>query len=214
MSVTASLLIALSTGSLCSTWPESVPAVPETENEELRELYESGTEFPVFLENADRRKALWEANYGSGTLRDEALARARALAGQWHILAIAVDGCSDSVNTIPYVALLTESVPNLNMRIVDSTAGRSLMEGRPTPDGRAATPTLIVLDESFEEVGCWIERPSPLQEWALSEGSDLEPRDYMREKMSWYREDGGATTVSELVGIMEAASRGERICGA
>ena len=180
---------------------------------ELREAYESGQVFSDFLREADARKALWDSNYASAEVPSPVLERARALGGTWYVLAIAVAGCSDSVNTIPYVAKLTEDVPGLEMRIIDSTVGRAYMEARPTPDGRAATPTLILMDADFNEVGCWIERPSPLQSWALGEGQKLEGRDFMTEKMSWYRDDAGRSTVDEVVGVLEAAAAGERICG-
>lgn len=206
----AAFLLA-TTASVCGNTP--APVVP-TATDELRTAYESGQTFADFLAAAADRRALWHQNYGNGEVPGDLVARARAIGGRWHILAIAVDGCSDSVNTIPYVALLTEAVPGLEMRIIDSTAGRAFMEARPTPDGRGATPTLVILDESFADAGCWIERPSPLQAWALGEGAEMPRGDFMRLKMSWYREDAGHTTVEEVVSILEAASRGEHVCGA
>ena len=68
--------------------------------------------------------------------------------------------CSDSVNTIPFLAQLVAQVPQLDMRVISPTQGRQLMETRRTPDGRGATPTVIILDESGAEAGCWIERPA------------------------------------------------------
>ncbi|UCC24022.1 MAG: hypothetical protein JSU98_09805 [Gemmatimonadales bacterium] len=32
-------------------------------------------------------------------------------------------------------------------------------------DGRPATPTVVILDEDGEEVGCWIERPVPQRDF-------------------------------------------------
>ena len=201
---------------LTSALGPCVPAAPPSVlslDDDLRQAYESGQAFGDFLQDADARKELWDRNYGSADVPNEVLERAQALGGTWYILAIAVAGCSDSVNTIPYVARLTELAPNLHMRIIPSSAGRQYMEDRPTPDGRAATPTLILLDANFDEVGCWIERPSPLQEWALGEGSEMSRRAFMEEKMSWYREDAGRHTVDEVVAILEGAADGQRICG-
>ncbi len=182
-------------------------------DDDLRQAYESGLTFPDFLRQADARKELWDRNYGTAEIPADVVERARAVGGQWYVLAIAIAGCSDSVNTIPHVAKLVELVPTLEMRIIDSSAGRAYMEARPTPDGRAATPTLILLNDRFDEVGCWIERPTALQEWALNEGAALPGPEFMAEKMSWYRRDGGQSTVSEVVGILEAAAAGNHICG-
>ncbi|MDH3224781.1 MAG: thioredoxin family protein [Gemmatimonadota bacterium] len=201
---------------LAGTWVpcpvDDVSPVLATDDD-LRQAYESGQTFPDFLRQADARKELWGRNYGNAEVPTEVVERARAIGGQWYVLAIAVAGCSDSVNTIPYVAKLTELVPALDMRIIDSSAGRAYMEARPTPDGRAATPTLILLNDRFDEVGCWIERPTALQEWALNDGGALPGPEFMAEKMSWYRRDGGHSTVSEIVEIIEAAAAGNHICG-
>ncbi|MGI9628779.1 MAG: thioredoxin family protein [Longimicrobiales bacterium] len=207
---TATLLITL-TGPLSCGSATATLAV--SGDEDLRAAYESGQTYADFHEGADARKELWEQNYGSGSVSAELIERARALPDGYRILAIAVAGCSDSVNTIPYVAHLTQAVEGLDMRIVSSADYHGLMTARPTPDGRGATPTLIILDQDYNEVGCWIERPSPLQEWALGEGQDLGRRDFMQEKMAWYAEDGGQTTVTEVIDIIEAASQGERRCG-
>lgn len=211
MLLPSALLILSSTLGPCAI---GAPTPLTASDDDLRDAYESGQLFADFLREADARKELWDRNYGSADVPTEVVERAQALGGTWYVLAIAVAGCSDSVNTIPYVAKLTELAPNLHMRIIDSSRGREYMEARPTPDGRAATPTIILLDEDFDEVGCWIERPTPLQEWALGEGSGMPRGAFMEEKMSWYREDGGRHTVDEIVTILEGAVRGEHVCGA
>ena len=71
-----------------------------------------------------------------------------------------------------------------------------------------------VLNEAYEEVGCWVERPSNLQAWALENRPNLEDREFLDQKMAWYREDGGEQTVSEVLALIEAAVSGSPICGA
>lgn len=193
------------------------PAVPgrraRTQAASLGELYESGITFREFVARADRRRELWEANYEASTPSTDAVERARRIPGRWRLLAIAEDWCSDSVQTIPYLVRLAERVDGIELRIVDSRAGREAMEERRTPDGRAATPTLLVLDEAFEELGCWIERPSALQAWALENRPRLSEREFLERKMAWYAEDAGRSTVDEVLAVIEAAAAGGRVCG-
>ncbi len=177
----------------------------------LEEIYRNGVTFPEFLESATRRKDLWSRNYSNGAVDSRALARARGLTRPWRLLVVAEDWCSDSVNTIPFVALLAEQAEAIELRVVSSQVGKALMESHPTPDGRPATPTLLVLDEGFEEVGCWVERPSPLQAWALEHRESL-GEDFLPQKMEWYREDAGRSTVDEVLAVIEAAERGDSIC--
>ncbi len=174
----------------------------------LKALFEGGQTYETFLEEADRRKAMWHANTEKAVVPDDLLARAQAVGGTWHLLVVAVDGCSDSANTIPYLATLSEAVEGLDLRIIDSRAGRELMTAHPTPDGRAATPTVLLLDEAFEEAGAFIERPAPLQEWATAHRSELSDHEYLTQKFAWYDDDLGATTMLEVIELMEAAASG------
>lgn len=172
----------------------------------LKDLYEQGQSYAAFLEQAERRKSMWETNTEKAGVPEDLLERAVAVDGTWHLLAVAVDGCSDSANVIPYLAALTDAVDGLNMRIIDSTAGRALMNAHRTPDGRAATPTIILLDSDYENVGAFIERPAPLQEWAMANKDELSDGEYMTQKFAWYDEDLGKTTMLEVVELMEAAA--------
>lgn len=179
---------------------------------ELEALYRSGVPFRDFLAAADRRRDMWKAHYEEGSLDGDLIERAAALGGTRRILAIAEDWCSDSVNTIPFLALLAEGAENLELRIVGSAAGREVMEAHRTPDGRAATPTVLLLDGDYEPVGCWIERPSDLQAWALERRPELDDRTFLARKMAWYAQDAGRSTVREVVELMEDPDRGRASC--
>jgi len=178
----------------------------------LEELYRSGVEFEAFLASAEKRKETWERHYTEGDVDPNLVARATAVPGTWRILAIAEDSCSDSVSTIPFLALLAERAENVELRVIDSNAGSALMSLHRTPDGRGATPTVLVLDEAFEIVGCWVERPSELQTWALGAGAKLGSRAFLTEKMAWYEADGGRSTVAEIVTLIERAAADQTMC--
>ncbi len=178
----------------------------------LEAYYRDGVPWRAFHAATKARKQLWEENWTQAAVPSDLLSRARAVPGTWRILVIAIDTCSDSVSTIPYIAKLVESVPGLDMRIIDPDRGRPLMEARRTPDGRAATPTVILLDERYEEVGCWIERPATLQTWYLEEQKTTPVRELTGRKMEWYRTDAGVETLREMVTLLEAAAAGQRGC--
>ena len=172
----------------------------------LDSLYQSGIEFGIFLDHAERRKERWNSNFSSGTLSDALQSRAAQVSGTWYLLAVAVDGCSDSVSTIPYLAHLVAATDAISMRIIDPDAGRTLMEARRTPDDRAATPTVLVLDADFNEVGAFIERPAALQEWALGDGASLSSPDFSKEKFAWYDADAGQSTIAAVLDIIDQAA--------
>ena len=183
-------------------------------DEELRRIYESGRPYGDFLARAERRAELWHGNTERAEDIDPALlARARAVGGTWYVLSVAIDSCSDSVSTIPYLASLVSLVDGLDMRIVDPTVGREIMEAHPTPDGRAATPTVLLLDADFDEAGCFIERPPTLQQWMLEHADERSREDATAWKMDWYAEDSGQETLETFVEMMEAAASGGLVCG-
>ena len=194
---------------VCAHDPEGVSDV------EMRELYESGRSFPDFLDAATRRRALWDSNWArSESIDMELVARARAVGGGWRILAVAVDSCSDSVNTVPYLARLAALVDGLDIRVVLPGPGADLMAAYPTPDGRSATPTFVLLNSDWEEVGCLVERPDFLRDYTLENPDDMDTGDLYNWKMGWYVGNAGHDTVEQMVEMMEAAAAGGRICAA
>lgn len=169
-------------------------------------LYESGATFTDFVANATARKTQWEGNYAMKIAPDALVTRAAASGTGWKLLVVTVPGCSDSVNSVPYLASFLDQVPSIEMRLVNATVGKEVMEAHRTPDGRAATPTVILLDAEFNERGCWIERPATLIEM-MKNGTDFEG------KMAWYDKDRGASSLEEIVAVIEAAHAGSKKCG-
>jgi hypothetical protein len=190
---------------------QAAPA-PAVESADLQTLYAAGQTFSQFLDSTRRRRDAWRRNYAEARTEPAALARAAAISGRWRLLVVTVDACSDSVSTIPYIAKLDEAVDAIELRIIDSQAGRRVMEAHPTPDRRAATPTIVLLDAEGNEVGCWVERPSPLQAWVLGEGAKLPDDEFYARKMDWYDADHGRETVKDIVAMIEAAAAGRPAC--
>jgi hypothetical protein len=183
-----------------------------TGDDGLKELYEGGVTFQTFLEEARRRRDMWLEHYGEGRVPEGLQARARAVPGHWRLLVVAEDWCSDSVNTIPYVARLVEQVEGLEMSVIRSREGRALMEAHRTPDGRASTPTVLLLDEKWNEAGCFIERPAPLQDWVMQHRPEYSSEKLHEHMFEWYDDDAGASTIEQVVAMLEAAAVGESRC--
>jgi hypothetical protein len=177
----------------------------------LEDLYGRGREFGAFLDTASARREQWVANYEQGRVLDDLVARARAVPGRWRLLVVTVDACSDSVSTLPYLARLAEAVETIDLRVVDPEAGGAVMEARRSPDGRATTPTLVLLDAEGRERGCWVEQPAGVQSWWLAVPREKQ-RDLLEKKMDWYADDAGTSTVREVVEMLEAAAAGRTVC--
>lgn len=172
---------------------------------DLEALYKQGKTYVEFRDTAKKRTRAWKEHYATAHVPDALRTRVRSVPGQWRLLVVAEDWCGDSANTIPYVARLVDVADNLDMRIVDSEAGRAIMEAHRTPDGRAATPTVILLTADFREAGCWVERPAKLQAWVLENERKLEEGELLARKYAWYDADKGQETLAEIVRMIESA---------
>jgi len=201
--------------SLCLAEPSFADPASVRLESNLDSLYTSGETYDAFLASAKARRAAWVKNTEVAAVPLDALATARAIPGRWRLLVSVLDACSDSVNTIPYLAQLVSQLENVEMRIITPAAGKSMMESHRSPDGRAATPTLVVLDEAGNDVGCWIERPAELQRGFLAAKaiSKAEENQFINNKQKWYDADAGASTIREVVAVLQAAAAGKPVCG-
>lgn len=190
----------------------SAPIAPVMVNDSLTRLYQGGKTWDDFFRGARARRDTWRDNFDRGTPDSAMVARALAAGAGWKILAVAEDWCGDSANTVPYLVRLVQAVPTLEIRIANSTDGKWLMQRHPTPDGRAATPTIVLLGPDGEEHGCFIERPAKLRAWVAENRPKLADDAFQDGKAAWYREDRGRETVAEVVALLEAAGRGTPRC--
>lgn len=189
-------------------------AVDVAADSTLVALYAGGVDFAAFLASAQQRREQWLRHSDGAVVPADVLATARELPGHWRLLVTAIDGCSDSVNTIPYLAKLVALVPSLEMHIVLPGPGKPVMESHRTPDGRAATPTVVILDEAGNDMGCWVERPALLQAKAIDMRANGLGDQFAREKQAWYDTDAGASTVREVVAVLKSAAAGTPLCAA
>ena len=88
------------------------------------------------------------------------------------------------------------------------------MERYRTPDGRAATPTLIVLDAADHVVGCWVERPTVLQDLAIAARAAGTLDRYQQTKQQWYDTDRGVSISTEVAAVIRGAATGSPVCSA
>lgn len=167
-------------------------------------LYGQGTTFADFLERARARRDEWRAHYNDATVSAALITRMRALPAKRHLLVVAEDWCSDSVNTVPYIARLIDGAPErLDMRVVNRETGMAVMEAHKTPDGRTATPTIVVLGEDWHVTGAWTERPGATQAWFLEKQKTTMQKPLHDELMAWYEKDAGKMTVLEIADLVE-----------
>ncbi len=170
----------------------------------MREYWERGLGFEAFLEVASANRQLWFDLYQRARIPLEVALRARALRHPWKLLVLSEDWCGDAVNTVPVLARLADEVPQLALRILGRDENPAVMDAHLTGASRSI-PVVMVLDEDFREHGWWGPRPTPLQRWFLDTGTQMEKDARYREIRAWYARDHGATTLAEVMALLENA---------
>ncbi len=166
-------------------------------------LWEKATPFHVFLENVKARQDQWKPRFADAAIDAASLAEAKALPARRRILAVAEDKCSDSAWALPFIAKLAAAVPEkLEVRVIGRAEGSRIQSAHLTPDGRLATPTIIVLDENDRYIGGWVERPAELQKWYLENKPKVTQGALYEHVNKWYTEDAGRSTIRELLTIL------------
>ncbi|NQW04835.1 MAG: thioredoxin family protein [Acidobacteria bacterium] len=164
-------------------------------------IFEGGQTYQDFLGTADSRPEVWKGNTDRSHPADDLVARLKTAGDGLRFVVVAVAACSDSVHTVPYVAVLAEAA-GIPLRVVTPEAGRPIQDAFRTPDGRGATATVALL-RGDKVVGAWVERPVVLQTWILGPGAALSQSERMDRKFGWYEWDRGESTITELVELAE-----------
>ncbi|MCB1597727.1 MAG: hypothetical protein KDI87_08455, partial [Gammaproteobacteria bacterium] len=90
--------------------------------------------------------------------------------------------------------------------LVDFKTGKAIMDAHRTPDGRASTPTVILL-RGDQEVAAWVERPASLQWWYLGMADAISEEELLERKMSWYDWNRGSDALTEIVVLAEKTAK-------
>lgn len=175
-------------------------------------LYEKGMEWRAFLQGVRARRQAWYDNYTTATVDATTVERLARVPGRWRFLVVAVDACGDSANTIPYLARLVEASERLDLRVVNPTEGAWVMAARRSEDGRAATPTVVLLDEDGRERGCWVERPYALRQVLDEHRAGRIGGSFVEVITAWREQDRGRSTVEDMVALLEGAVTGTARC--
>jgi hypothetical protein len=169
-------------------------------------LFARGQTFEQFLGSVKAQRELWIRNAAWTNPPPDLVARLKRANAGLRLLIVAEDWCPDSVNTVPYVARLS-ALADVDVRIVDRVVGRPIMARHRTPDGRTASPTIVLLRHG-EDVGAWVERPAVLQQLFLSMRTNPESGQRLAERQSWYDADQGASALAEFVALAEQTAAG------
>jgi Thioredoxin len=153
--------------------------------------------FEQFVRAGTKHCGLWEGVYQTARIPQWALAAVPA-GSRRKLLVIAEDWCGDASNTVPVLAKLVDTVPELELRIILRDQNPAVMDQYLT-NGSRSIPIVIALDQEFREVGHWGPRPAVLQAWVMANLTAMPKSELYPQARKWYARDRGESTLREVL---------------
>jgi|SRR5205814_4021421 len=129
-----------------------------------RARFETGLTYERYKEQMTRNRDRVEANEARVELDAADLAVFRSLNGPLHVLVLAEDWCGDVVANLPVLAVLARESGTLDIRIFLRDQNSDLMQRYLNQGKYESIPVFAFFDETFQEIGVFIERPASVTE--------------------------------------------------
>jgi len=129
-----------------------------------RARFEAGLTYERYKDQMTRNRDRVEANEGRVELDAADLAVFRSLNGPLHVLVLAEDWCGDVIANLPVLAVLARESGTLDVRIFLRDQNPDLMQRYLNQGKYESIPVFAFFDETFREMGVFIERPASVTE--------------------------------------------------
>jgi hypothetical protein len=126
-----------------------------------RDQFESGMTYDAYKAQMTRNREQFEQNEKDLDLTPEDKQAFSNLPQTLNVMALAEDWCGDVVANVPILGRIANESGKLNVRIHlrDTEPGATIMGQYLNKGEFKSIPTFIFLDDNFNELGVWIERP-------------------------------------------------------
>jgi hypothetical protein len=125
-----------------------------------RARFEKGLTYQAYKDQMTRNRERLEENERRIAIRPDDLAAFRGLPRAINVVVLAEDWCGDVIANLPVLGRLARDSGKLDVRIFLRDQNDDIME-RYLNQGRfKSIPVFVFFDESFRELGHWIERPA------------------------------------------------------
>ncbi len=125
-----------------------------------RERFESGMSYDEWKAGMTRNRERFEARERAIEISPDDLAAFRRLPKPLDVLVLAEDWCGDVINNLPVLGRLAADSGTLNLRVFPRDKHPDLMDQYLNQGQYKSIPVFAVFDDSFREIGRWIERPA------------------------------------------------------
>ena len=129
-----------------------------------KDRFAGGLTYDAYKAAMSRNRERLEDNERRVALDDETVRLFRALPRPLNVVALAEDWCGDVLANLPVLGVLANAVGTLNVRIFYRDENPDLTERWLNQGKHQSIPVFAFFDETFRELGHWIERPASVTE--------------------------------------------------
>jgi len=124
----------------------------------------TGLTYDAYKEAMSRNRDRLEASEQRVALDPEAVRFFRSLPRPINVVVLAEDWCGDVIANLPVLGRLAKEVGTLNVRVFYRDQNEDLINRWLNQGKYKSIPVFAFFDESFRELGHWIERPVSVTE--------------------------------------------------
>jgi Thioredoxin len=129
-----------------------------------RSRFDQGLTYDAYKEQMTRNRDRLEENEQRVELSDDDLAAFRALPRPVKVVVLAEDWCGDVIANLPVLGRLAKDSGKLDVRIFLRDQNDDIMQRYLNKGQFKSIPVFVFFDDSFHELGHWIERPASVTE--------------------------------------------------
>jgi Thioredoxin len=129
-----------------------------------RERFNQGMTYDAYKAQMTRNRDRLEANEKAFTSKPEDLQAFQKLDRPLNVVVLAEDWCGDVIANLPLLGRLAEDSGKLNLRVFLRDQNADIMDQYLNRGQYRSIPVFAFFDESFNEVGRFIERPDSVTE--------------------------------------------------
>lgn len=133
-----------------------------------KERFEQGLTYEDYKAQMTRNRERLDANEQGVELATADLTYFQQLRQPLNVVALAEDWCGDVLNNLPVLGQLAAASGKLNVRIFLRDQNLDIMDQYLKEGQFRSIPVFAFFDESFRELGHWIERPARIHEMLMA----------------------------------------------
>jgi thiol-disulfide isomerase/thioredoxin len=138
-----------------------------------RARFDQGLTYEAYKDQMTRNRDRLEENERRVDLNKEDLAAFRALPRPVKVVVLAEDWCGDVIANLPVLGRLAKETGKLDVRIFLRDQNDDIMQRYLNKGQFKSIPVFVFFDDTFRELGHWIERPASVTEVRAKRRKDV-----------------------------------------